>query len=875
MTIDTSNILQVNIEDTMRTAYMEYAMSVIVGRALPDVRDGLKPVHRRILYAMHSMNCVHNRPYMKSARIVGEVIGKYHPHGDSAVYDATVRMVQEFSMRNPLVDGQGNFGSVDGDSAAAMRYTEIRLQKISQELLEDLDKNTVDFIDNYDGSLQEPSVLPTKVPTLLINGSTGIAVGMATNIPPHNLKEVIAGLLFYIDNRVTCTLEDLLPLIHGPDFPTAGLIMGREGIYSAYRTGRGIIKIRAKTQVEPILKSNSREAIIVTELPYMVNKARLIEKIAELVKNKRIEGIQDLRDESDRQGMRIVIELRRNEIPETVLANLFKYTSMQSSFGTIMLAVVDGQPKVLPLLSVLKLFISHRIDVVVRRTRFELKKAEERAHILQGLKIALDNIDAVVQLVRSSASGKVAKERLGEEFALSAVQAQAILDMRLQRLTALEVDKLVFELDGLLEKIKDHQEILGDEQKVLDIIKEELVQISETYGSERRSEIVNYSEDITDEDLIPVEEMAVTMSRKGYIKRCTVDTYQAQHRGGKGKMGMKTQDEDALEHIFVASTHDTLLIFTNHGKVYWKKVYELPLAGRIARGRAWVNILPLADDEKVVFCTPISEYSDDTFITMITRKGIIKKTALTAYQNRRTKGTKAILIDEDDSLITVRLCRDEDLIFIATRNGMALKFPSQSLRTQGRVTRGCKGIRLKTDDQGNVDRVISMEIVSEDGVILTVTENGFGKKTLASQYRQGSRGNMGVLNIRNSERNGAIVGSILVNEEDELMLITGKGKIIRLPSGQIRQTTRVTQGVSLIRLDEDEKVVSMAKIVPDEDNDKDNGEDSTEVNGEDNTEGNTEVKVEDNTEGNTEVKVEDNTEGNTEETGEDNTEAAE
>ncbi|MCP4295536.1 MAG: DNA gyrase subunit A [Proteobacteria bacterium] len=816
MTTDSGKILPINIEDKMRTAYMEYAMSVIVGRALPDVRDGLKPVHRRILYAMHSMNCTHSRPYMKSARIVGEVIGKYHPHGDSAVYDATVRMVQEFSLRNPLVDGQGNFGSVDGDSAAAMRYTEIRLQKISQEFLDDLDKNTVDYEDNYDGSLQEPTVLPTKIPNILINGSTGIAVGMATNIPPHNLSEVIEGLMYYIDNRQTCSLEDLLPIIQGPDFPTAGIILGRQGIYNAYKTGRGIIKIRAKTSIEEI-KNTNREAIIVTELPYMVNKAKLIEKIAELVKTKKIEGIQDLRDESDRQGMRVVIELKRNEYPDPILANLFKYTSMQSSFGTIMLAVVDGQPRVLPLLNVLKLFLSHRIDVVIRRTRFELQKAEARAHILQGLKIAQDNIDEIVKLIRGSASGKVAKERLMEQFALSDIQSQAILDMRLQRLTALEVDKLIDELEELVEKIKWYKEILADEQLVLNIIKEELSHIQETYGSERRSEITAYDDDITDEDLIPVEEMAVTMSRQGYIKRCSLDTYQAQHRGGKGKVGMKTKDEDTLEHIFVASTHDTLLIFTNLGKIYWKKVYSLPLASRISRGRAWVNILPLSDGEKVMFCAPISEYEEGTYIVMMTEKGIIKKTALTAYSNERVKGTKAIVIDEDDHLVTVRLCKQDDTIFIATRNGMALRVPSEAIRVQGRVTRGCRGIKLRKGEQGEMDRVISMEVVPQEGQLLTVTENGYGKKSSISDYRQGSRGNIGVMNIRNSERNGAVIGSVLVEEEDELMLITGKGKIIRLQTKQVRKTNRVTQGVSLINLDESEKVVSMAKIVQEND----------------------------------------------------------
>lgn len=808
----TPSTFPANIEDTMKTAYLEYAMSVIVGRALPDVRDGLKPVHRRILYAMHDMNVAHNRPYMKSARIVGEVIGKYHPHGDNAVYDAIVRLVQQFSMRNPLIDGQGNFGSVDGDSPAAMRYTEIRLQRISKEFLEDLDKDTVNFCDNYDGSLQEPRVLPTKIPNLLINGSTGIAVGMATNIPPHNLGEVVDGLLHYIDNRDSCKLQDLLPYIQGPDFPTSGVILGRDGIYSAYKTGRGLIRIRAKTEVEPIKNSN-REAIIVTELPYMVNKAKLIEKIAEQVKEKRVEGIQDLRDESDRNGMRVVIELKRDELADTVLANLYKHTALQSSFGIILLAVVDGQPRVLSLLGVLKHFLNHRIDVVVRRTQFELKKAEERAHVLQGLQTALKDIDSVVKLIRSSANGKEAKAALVERFAFSEIQSQAILDMRLQRLTALESDKLVSELGTLLKKIQRYRQVLEDEGLVLDIIREELTEIRNSYATDRKTEIIEFDGEILQEDLIPVEDMAVTMSRNGYIKRCALDTYQSQNRGGKGKIGMTTVEEDILDRIFVASTHDTLLIFTNLGKIYWKRVYELPLANRTAKGRAWVNILPLEEDERVVHCTPISDYSEDTYAVMLTEKGIIKKTALTAYSNQRIKGTKAILIDEDDDLIAVRICTDRDTIFIATQNGIALKLPAAGLRPQGRVTRGCRGIRFK---KGGEDRVISMEIIESEGHILTVTENGFGKKTHPSDYRTGTRGNMGVMNIKSSERNGKVVGSIIVDESDEIMLITQKGKIIRLRVSQIRETGRVTQGVRLINLDRDEKVVSIAKIVSDD-----------------------------------------------------------
>ncbi len=813
MATDQNGITPVNIEDKMQTAYLEYAMSVIVGRALPHIRDGLKPVHRRVLYAMGTLNSAHNKPYMKSARAVGEVIGKYHPHGDRAVYDAIVRMVQDFSMRIPLIDGQGNFGSVDGDAPAAMRYTEIRLQKIAQEFLDDLDKNTVDFVDNYDGSLQEPFVLPAKIPNLLINGSTGIAVGMATNIPPHNLTEVINGLLYYIDQRENCAVEEILPFIHGPDFPTAGIIMGREGIVSTYKTGRGIIRIRARTEIESI-KNSSREAIIVTELPYMVNKARLIEKIADLVKDKRIEGIQDLRDESDRKGMRIVIELKRYENTDTVLANLFKHTAMQSTFGTIMLAVVDGQPKVLPLLEILHHFLHHRIDIIVRRTRFELDKAEKRAHILKGLKIAQDNIDAVVKLIRSSQNGQVAKERLIADFSLSEAQAQAILEMRLQRLTGLEIEKLIAELEELEEKIEWYKRVLADEQLVLNIIKDELIEIRDAYGGERRTEIVEAHDEILQEDLIPVEEMVVTMSQNGYIKRLPISTYQSQNRGGKGKIGMTTKEEDILEHLFIASTHDTLLIFTDAGKVYWKRVFELPAASRTAKGRAWVNILPLAENEKVMFCTPIVDFDDDSYIVMITENGIIKKTALKAYSNQRSNGTKAIVVDEDDCLAAVRLCKDGDQIFIATKNGMALKFDSKSLRSQGRVTRGCKGISLKA---GSNDKVISMEAISTEGTILTITEKGFGKKSEIEAYRLGSRANMGVMNIKSSDRNGMVVSSVLVTEDDEIMLITQKGKIIRLRVNQIRNTGRVTQGVRLINLDDDEMVVSAAKIIPEKD----------------------------------------------------------
>ena len=805
------SITPVNIEDTMRSAYLEYAMSVIIGRALPDVRDGLKPVHRRILFAMSNLNVAHNRPYMKSARIVGEVIGKYHPHGDSAVYDATVRMVQSFSMRHPLIDGQGNFGSVDGDSPAAMRYTEVRLDKITQGLLADIDKNTVDFTANYDGSLTEPVVLPTKIPNLLINGSTGIAVGMATNIPPHNLSEVVEGLLYMIDQQNDFDVHQLLEKVSGPDFPTGGIILGRKGIYDAYMTGRGALKLRAKTHIEQIKWTQDREAIIVSELPYMVNKAKLIEKISVLVRERKLEGISDIRDESDRSGMRIVVELRRNEYPETVLVNLYKQTSMQTTFGVIMLAVVDGQPKVLPLFQVLKYFIDHRIEVIVRRTRFELNKAENRAHILDGLKIAVENIDEVVKLVRASSNALEAKQRLIDQYSLSDKQTQAILDMRLQRLTCLERDKLISELAEVLEKTGYYKGILDSEQLVLNLIKEELHEIKTLYGSDRKTEIVEFSGDISEEDLLTEESMVVTISEEGYIKRCSIDLYQSQNRGGKGKIAVTTKAEDVIKQMFTSSTHDTLLMFSNLGKVYWKRVFELPQAGRASKGRAVVNLLPLEENETIISCLPVTEYTETNFVLMSTRKGVVKKTELLAYSNKRSNGTKAILIDDDDTLVSARLCTKGDLVFIATRHGNALKFPASQMRSQGRVTRGSRGISLKIFD-GVEDSVVSMEVLSGKGTLLTVTENGFGKKSIHETYRLGKRGNKGVLNLKVTEKNGKVVGTLIVNKDDEIMLITHSGKIIRILSEQVRNTDRVTQGVKLINLNQGEKVATIAKV---------------------------------------------------------------
>ncbi len=804
-----TNIISKNIEESMKDAYLDYAMSVIIGRALPDVRDGLKPVHRRILYAMSDLNVLHTRPYMKSARIVGEVIGKYHPHGDAAVYDATVRMVQDFSLRIPLVDGQGNFGSVDGDEAAAMRYTEVRLAKVTQEFLQDLEKNTVDFIDNYDGSLREPTVLPTKVPNLLINGSSGIAVGMATNIPSHNLGEVIKGLLYYIDNR-DCSIEDLMAYIPGPDFPTAGEIRGVKGIIEAYKTGRGIIYVRAKTLVEE--RPNGKEAIIVTELPYMVNKARLIEKIAELVKLKKIEGIQDLRDESDKRGMRIVIELKRNEDSESMIAKLYKNTSMQTSFGINLLAVVDAQPQLLNLKQILYHFLNHRIEIVTRRITFELAKAEQRAHILEGLQVAQTKIDEVVALIRQAKSTKEAKEGLMTSFALSDKQAQAILEMRLQRLTALEVEKLVGELTELYKNITWYKEVLANDTLLINIIKDELKEIDETYTTPRRTNIETSDPNVSVEELIPNDNMVVTMSRGGYIKRIALENYNTQNRGGKGKVGMGTATEDVLDQVYFATAHANLLIFTNQGRVFSKKIYELPLASRTAKGRAWINLIPLLAEEEVVCCMPIADLQQDSSIVMMTQNGVIKRTALSAYEKIRSTGVKSIVLDEGDKVISARYGNKEDSIFIATSNGMSLRFLVEKLREQGRVTRGVRGIKLREDDY-----VVSMEVIADENMdLMTITENGYAKKSKVSNYPIRNRAGVGIMNIRKSSRNGKVIIALPVTNESELILLTMQGKVMRVAVKQINITGRVTQGVRLISLEKEEKLVSAINFVLDE-----------------------------------------------------------
>ena len=801
--------IPVSIEDEMKKSYMDYAMSVIVGRALPDVRDGLKPVHRRILYAMNEMGNDWNKPHKKSARIVGDVIGKYHPHGDVAVYDTIVRMAQDFSMRYPLIDGQGNFGSVDGDPPAAMRYTEIRMTRLASELLSDIEKETVDFVPTYDNSLTEPTVLPSKLPDLLINGSSGIAVGMATNIPPHSLVEVIDGIIAMIEDP-DISIDDLMELVHGPDFPTAGFICGKRGIKEAYRTGRGIIHIRARAIIERN-KDSGKESIVISELPYQVNKARLIESIAELSRKKKIEGISELRDESDREGMRIVVELKRDEIAKAILNQLYQYTQMQVSFGIIILAIVGGQPMLLNLKEVLYHFLNHRKEIVTRRTSFELKKAENKAHILEGLRIALENLDEVIALIKASANPKVAKEGLISRFSLSDLQAQAILDMRLQRLTALEQEKIIEDYMEILKLIEKYKQILANERLVLDIIVEELMALKQLYGDERRTEIIEEDTEISLEDMIVEEDMVVTITHSGYIKRNSISLYRSQRRGGKGKIGTTTNDTDFVEHLFVASTREFMLFFTDKGKVFWRKVYEIPQAGRVSRGKAIVNLLNLGSDENISAILPVREFKDNKYVTMATRNGIIKKTPLTAYSNPRVNGIIAINIDEGDRLISVRLTDGTQDIFLGTKSGKSIRFKEAQIRSMGRVTRGVKGIKLAKDDE-----LIGMEIINNDTAILAVTENGFGKRTKGSEYRAQGRGGAGVITIKATQRNGSVVAIKQVTDQDDLMLITDRGKIIRISAKGISIIGRNTQGVTLIDVDKEEKVVGVARLADDE-----------------------------------------------------------
>ncbi len=795
----------VNIEEEMKRSYLEYSMSVIVGRALPDVRDGLKPVHRRVLYAMHEMKNYFNRPYKKSARVVGDVIGKFHPHGDVAVYDTIVRLAQDFSMRYPLVDGQGNFGSVDGDPPAAMRYTEVRMTRLAQNFLDDIDKETVDLKPNYDGSLDEPALLPTSIPNLLVNGSSGIAVGMATNIPPHNLTEVTLAAERVIDDPEV-KVKDLMRIIPGPDFPTAGFILATAGIKEAYETGKGIIKIRARAFIEKV--GQNRERIIVSEIPFMVNKAKLLERIAELVKEKKVEGVADIRDESDRDGMRIAVDVKREGNALVIMNRLYKYTQMEVSFGIILLAIVKGRPQVLNLKEMLVLFVEHRREIIVRRTIYDLKKAEERAHILEGLKKALDALDEIIEAIRSSADPKEAKSRLVADFSLTEVQAQAILDMRLQRLTGLEREKIHSEYQELLKNISQYKAILASPAMVLQIIKDEMKQIRESFGDERRTEILHEEGQIDVEDLIAEEDMVVTISHEGYIKRNPISLYRAQRRGGKGLTGARPKEEDFVELLFVASSHDYLLFFTNKGRVYWKKVHEVPEAGRMSRGKAIVNLLELQKGERVATTLAVRGFEKDKYVVMATKEGLVKKTELAAYSNPRTGGIVAIRINEEDELIGVRVSSGSQDIFLTTRQGKSVRFHEDEIREMGRVAAGNIGIRMESGDE-----MVGMDVLDEGATILTVTEKGFGKRTRTGEYRVQGRGGKGIVTIKTTQRNGVVVYACQVTDPDQLMIITEQGKIIRLKVADISVIGRNTQGVKLIEIAEGEKVVAVAKVI--------------------------------------------------------------
>ncbi len=811
------NISSISIEKELKKSYLEYAMSVIVGRALPDVRDGLKPVHRRALYAMRELGVQYNRPYVKSARIVGDVIGKFHPHGDTAAYDTIVRMAQNFSMRYPLVDGQGNFGSLDGDSPAAMRYTEARMTKIDREIVDDLDKETVDWVPNYDNSLLEPSVMPSKIPNLLINGSSGIAVGMATNIPPHNITEVLRALIALIEDP-NLTVYQIISLISGPDFPTGGQICGRAGIREAYETGRGIIVIRALTHVEKI-KEGKREAIVITEIPYQVNKATLVEKIAELVKDKKISSISEVRDESDRHGLRVVVELKKDEVTDVVINQLYTMTQLQKSFGIILLAIVNNRPEILNIKQTLEHFILHRKIIVYRRTTFELKKAEEKAHILQGLNIAVSNIDDVVSLIKGSKSPAEAKEKLITIYNLSDIQAQTILDMRLQRLTGLEREKIIKDYQEVLVEIDRLRKILNDESLILKIITEEFIEIIEQYGDERRTEIIDATDEILPEDLIAPEDMAVTITHSGYIKRNPVSLYRSQHRGGKGVTAVKNIEEDFVSNLYVASTLDTFLFFTNYGKVFWRKVYQLPLAGRTARGKAIVNLLNLADDEKLAAILPISSFDDEEnnkTILMVTKFGRIKKTSLHEFHKPLRKGKRALTINEGDEIIAAHVLNGQDTVLLVTKKGMCIHFEETDLRIMGRTAAGVRGISL-----GHDDVVVSAIVVNSSNSILIVTENGYGKRSPIEEYRLQKRGGKGVIGIKKSDRNGNVIAAKQVDDEEQVILIADSGKMIRMDLGSVRVIGRSTQGVTLINLEENEKVVGMDSVAKDRNEDMD------------------------------------------------------
>jgi DNA gyrase subunit A len=792
------------IESEMKRAFIDYSMSVIMSRALPDVRDGLKPVHRRILYSMNDMGLTHEKPYKKSARIVGDCLGRYHPHGDQAVYDSLVRMAQDFSLRYPLVDGQGNWGSVDGDSAAAMRYTEARMAKIAKFMLQDIEKDTVEWADNFDASLKEPVMLPAKIPNLLINGASGIAVGMATNMPPHNLSEVIDGTIETIDNPEIST-TDLMQIIQGPDFPTGGIIYGKGGILSAYSEGRGLVRVRAKTHIE----GEEKKKIIVTELPYQVNKSNLLKNIAELVKNKKIEGISDLRDESDREGMRVVIELKRDAIEDVVLNQLFSHTEMQTTFGVLNLAIVNGEPKILSLKDIIQYYIEYRILVITRRTTYDLNKAKEKMHILEGLMIALKNIDRVIKIIRSSKQAEEAKERLMKEFDFSDIQAKAILDMRLQKLTGMEIEGLEKDYNDTKKLIEELEKLLSDKQNILNEIKRELLEIKEQFGDERRTEIVEGEIGIEVEDLIPVEDVVITITDSGYIKRIPCETYKTQRRGGKGLIGMEIKEEDIVVDSFITSTHDYIMFFTNHGKAFWLKGYKIPEGSRHAKGKAIINLLPrLEEGEYVETAIPIHEFDDEHYLVFATRNGIIKKTALSAYSNIRVNGIRAIKLDEDDELISTRLSDGMQTIMIATANGQACRFDEKEVRPMGRVTRGVIGVRLNKGD-----KVVSMAVVGEEGNLLTITENGFGKRSPIQEYRKTHRGSKGVRTIITNERNGKVIYVKEVTDDDEIMLTSKDGMMVRVPVNGIRIQGRNTMGVTIMRLNQGDKVVSVAKII--------------------------------------------------------------
>jgi DNA gyrase subunit A len=806
--IPTEKSAMVSIESEMRKSYLDYAMSVIIGRALPDVRDGLKPVHRRVLFAMRELRNDWNKAYKKSARIVGDVIGKYHPHGDTAVYDTIVRMAQDFSLRYPMVDGQGNFGSIDGDPPAAMRYTEIRMTRLAHEMLADLDKETVDFVPNYDESLTEPSVMPAKIPSLLINGSSGIAVGMATNVPPHNLNEVCEATKALIDNP-QLEWHDLIKLIPGPDFPTGGIIYGTKGIEDAYSTGRGIVRMRGRIIVEKDQRTEA-ETIVITELPYQVNKARLIEQIADLVKNKQIEGLRYVRDESDREGMRIALGLKRDQIAGVIINQLYKHTRLESSFGVIFLAVVQGRPELLTLKETLEQFIYHRKEIIVRRTRFDLRKAEERAHILQGLKVALDNLDEVVALIRNSRSPDEARTRLMDRFDLTIIQAKAILDMRLQRLTGLEREKIVEEYEAVLKDIARFREILGNERLVLEIIKEEIAEIQKEFADVRRTEIVHDTTEINIEDMIVEEDMVVTISKDGYIKRNPITLYRIQRRGGKGKTAMGTKEEDFVEHLFVASTHHTFLFFTNQGKVYWRKVYDIPQAGRTSRGKAVINLLNLAPDEKLTTVMAVAAFEPGQHILMTTRNGLVKKSDLMAFSRPRSGGIIAITLLTGDELIEARLTDGTYNVFLVSAMGKSIRFHEAEVRPSGRTSQGVRGMRLVKGDC-----IVGMAVLSHGQTLFTLTENGYGKRTSVDEYPIQKRGGKGVITIKTSERNGKVVALLLVEEDDNVMLMTDAGKLIRIPVNGVSVISRNTQGVKLIDIEEGEAVVGAARIEED------------------------------------------------------------